>query len=441
VNPVVIQGAIWLSVYLVIVLAPLALLLLAPTPSGGGFFWDVSMGLGFAAMTMMAIQFVLTARFKQATAPFGIDVIYAFHRYLAYTLLVIVLLHPAILILRDPAHLDAIIRPWVAPTEITAGTVSLGFLLLVVGASAFRKQLRIPYEPWRVTHLFLSLAAVGFGILHMRGVSYYTGIPAVRGLWVAIGASILAVVVYVRLLRPALLLRKPYTIAGIRPELGESWTVEVEPEGHHGFSFEAGQFAWLTVGRSPFAMQEHPFSIASGPRPDGHIEFVIKELGDFTRTIGSIPPGTRAWVDGPYGAFSMDRHPEAPGYGFLAAGIGIAPIMSMLRALADRGDDRRHVVFAAHSKWDRIPVRDELLALQERLNLSVVHVLEEPPEGWDGEEGWITRSMLDRHLPPGREDYHYFICGPVPMIRAAEKFLRQLDVPMSHVHTELFDMV
>ncbi len=67
-NPLV-SGAIWLSFYLGIVLAPVAILLIAPTPPGGGFWWDVSMGLGFAGLTMMAVQFVLTARFKRATAP------------------------------------------------------------------------------------------------------------------------------------------------------------------------------------------------------------------------------------------------------------------------------------------------------------------------------------------------------------------------------------
>jgi predicted ferric reductase len=437
----VVAGALWLGVYLGIVLAPVAVLVLAPTPPSGGFWWDVSMGLGFAGLTMMGVQFVLTARFKRATAPFGIDVIYAFHRYLAYALLAIVLLHPLILVARDPAHLPTIVTPWAAPPEVSAGTVSLLLLVVLVAASAFRKPLRIPYEPWRATHLFLSLGALAFAGLHLHGVSYYTGAPAVRGLWVLIGLSILAIVVWVRLVRPWRLRRRPFEVVEVRPELASSWTLVVEPVAHRGFPFEPGQFAWLTVDRSPFLMQEHPFSIASSPDPAGRMEFVIKELGDFTRTVGRIAPGTVAWVDGPYGSFSMDRHPEATGYAFLAGGIGIAPMMSMLRTLAERGDRRPHVVFAAHSAWDRVPLRDQLAALRERLNLRVIHVLEKPPEGWEGEEGWITRELLERHLPPQRAELHYFVCGPVPMIRAMEDFLGQLGIPAGQVHTELFDMV
>lgn len=436
-----VAGGIWLSVYLLIVLAPIGVLLLAPTPPGGGFWWDVSMGLGFAGLTMMGVQFVLTARFRHATAPFGIDVIYAFHRYLAYALLAIILLHPAILVLRDPALLSALLTPWAVPFEISAGTLSLVLLLLVVAASAWRKQFRIPYETWRITHLLLSVGAVGFAFQHLRGVAYYTGTPVVRWLWILIGASILAVVIRVRLVRPARLLRRPFQVTEVRPERGSSWTVALEPRGHEGFRFEPGQFAWLTVGRSPFAMQEHPFSIASSPGTDGRMEFVIKELGDFTRTVGRIPPGTLAYVDGPYGAFSIDRHPDAAGYAFLAGGIGIAPVISMVRALADRGDRRPHMVFAAHSEWDRVPLRDEIEALRDRLDLQVVHVLENPPADWGGEVGWVTRDLLDRRLPPDRGAFHYFICGPVPMIRAVEAFLQELGISGDRVHTELFDMV
>jgi ferredoxin-NADP reductase len=113
----------------------------------------------------------------------------------------------------------------------------------------------------------------------------------------------------------------------------------------------------------------------------------------------------------------------------------------MLRALAERGDERSHLIFTGHSTWDRVPVREELARLEGEMKLKVIHVLEEPPDDWNGEEGWITREMLDRHLPPERSEYHYFICGPVPMIRAMEAFLHDLGIHRAKVHTELFDMV
>jgi predicted ferric reductase len=74
-------GLFWIGVYLALVSTPVFLLILGPTPPRLGFWWDLSLALGFAGAAMMGVQFVLTARFRRATAPYGIDVIYYFHRY------------------------------------------------------------------------------------------------------------------------------------------------------------------------------------------------------------------------------------------------------------------------------------------------------------------------------------------------------------------------
>jgi predicted ferric reductase len=229
-------------------------------------------------------------------------------------------------------------------------------------------------------------------------------------------------------------------VASVTAERGDAWTVAVEPLGHTGFPFEPGQFAWLTLRHSPFAMKEHPFSMSSAPDARGRLEFTIKALGDFTRTVDGIAPGETAYVDGPYGAFSVDRH-RAPGCVYVGGGIGMAPIMSMLRALAARGDRRPHVLFMANSRWERATFREAVTSLEDRLDLRVVHVLEEPPEGWAGEVGYVTREMLDRHLPPERRELEYFICGPTGMIAAVERALYGLGVPLGHFHSELFDLV
>lgn len=434
------RALFWLGIYLGLILAPVVLLLFLPVPPGGGFWWDLAVALGFVGMVMMAIQFLLTARFQRATAPFGIDLIYYLHRYLAYALLAIVLAHPIILLILNPA-LRGYLNPLEAPWEMTAGTASVLLLLLLVLLSVGRKQLKIPYEVWRVTHFMFAVAAMGLAFAHMAVAGSYFRIPPVQLLWMVIGLSLLVVVLKVRLFRPWRLTGHPFQVTDVRSEPGRAWRLSVSPVGHPGFSFLPGQFAWLTFRASPFAMKEHPFSIASAPRSDGQLEFAIKELGDFTSTIGRVAVGEVVYVDGPYGSFSIDRHPEAAGYVFLAGGIGVAPMVSMLRALAERGDRRPHILFSAHAREESIPLGAEISALRNRLSLKVVQLLEEPPENWTGETGWIREELLDRHLPEDRSEFEYFICGPVPMIRAAEAALRAARVPASRVHSELFDLV
>ena len=99
--------------------------------------------------------------------------------------------------------------------------------------------------------------------------------------------------------------------------------------GHAGLQFQAGPFAWLKLDRGPFALREHPFSIAYAPCEGPRLRFLVKELGDFTRTIGTLRPGVRAFADGPYGLPHLDRR-TAPGIVFLCGGVGIAPALSML---------------------------------------------------------------------------------------------------------------
>jgi ferredoxin-NADP reductase len=125
----------------------------------------------------------------------------------------------------------------------------------------------------------------------------------------------------------------------------------------------------------------------------------------------------------------------------IAGGIGVTPMMSMIRSLADRGDRRPVTLLYGSRDWDSITFREELEALQARLNLTVVHVLADPPSGWTGERGFITAEMFKRRLPSPYADHEYFICGPDVMMDAIEKALGELDVPLSKYHSERYSFV
>lgn len=434
-----VRGLLWLGVYLLLVTVPVVVLLVGLTPGGAGFWWDFAIALGFAGTTMMCVQFVLTARFKRATAPYGIDIIYYFHRHLAVVALVIIIAHPAVLLIAYPG-LSGFLHPFRGPWHMTAGVWAVLAMFVIVASSLRRKRLGIEYDVWRILHAVLATAAVTLAFLHIQGVGYYVAEPWKRALWIAIAGSIIATVVYVRVIKPWRLRRTPYRVADVRTERGDCWTIAVEPDGHGGFAYQPGQFAWLTIGRSPWAMKEHPFSFSSTPTRPARLEFTIKELGNFTRTIRHVPAGEIAYVDGPYGAFTIDRHP-AGGHVFIAGGIGIAPIFSMLRALADRRHAGPLWLVYGNQRWDRAPFREALDELQSALDLRVVHVVQEPPEGWTGEAGLPNQQLLERHLPVRRDDIVYFICGPTPMIDVVERSLYSLGVPLGRMHSELFDLV
>jgi predicted ferric reductase len=150
------------------------------------------------------------------------------------------------------------------------------------------------------------------------------------------------------------------------------------------------------------------------------VAFTVKAAEDFTSAIGNPDPGTIVYLDGPHGAFCMDRH-EGPGFVFIGAGVGVTPLMSMLRTLTDREDTRPCYHFLGNRDQDSITFREDIEGLGSRLNLEVVHMLGQPGEGWQGEKGHFDAAVLDRHLPARRERLQYFICGPERMMDAAER--------------------
>ena len=91
------KPALWIGIYLLLVMAPQAVLLFGEVPPGKAFWWNFSMACGFAAIAMMGVQFALTSRLRVVSSPFGVDIIYLFHRYLAWIALSLALVHFGIL--------------------------------------------------------------------------------------------------------------------------------------------------------------------------------------------------------------------------------------------------------------------------------------------------------------------------------------------------------
>ena len=142
-------------------------------------------------------------------------------------------------------------------------------------------------------------------------------------------------------------MNKPFTVKEIIEEAKDTWTLVLSPKGHQGLDFSAGQVAWININSSPFTLNKNPFSISGSAHNKGELRFSIKNLGDFTSSIGKLVGGETVYVDGPYGSFSLDEPDTKNGLVLLAGGIGIAPIMSILYTLSEQGDTRPVYLFMA----------------------------------------------------------------------------------------------
>jgi predicted ferric reductase len=431
-----VRAVFWVVAYLGAVVSPLVFAVIGASRPDHGFWTDFSVALGFVGLAMMGLEFALVARFRLLAAPFGQDALLQFHRQIGYAGLAFVLIHFAISAHWRELTLDQALH---APLLVWFGMAALLALVVLIVSSLWRRSLRLSYEAWHLMHTGLALVLVFGALLHIFFVDEYVSSLWKQILWGLMSAAFVGLLVWVRLVKPRRALARPWRLERVVAERGGTTTLVLKPPPALEFRFEPGQFAWFAIGRSPFSLTQHPFSFASSAERDG-VEIAVKALGDFTSTVGALEPGTTVYVDGPHGVFSIDQD-EGPGFGLIAGGVGIAGLISTLRTLADRHDVRPVVLFYANREWDDVAFREELEGLKDRLTLTVVHVLERAPEEWAGETGFLRDEVLSRHLPPGFRRFQFFICGPDPMMDAAEAALIGLGVPPERVHTERFDMV
>jgi predicted ferric reductase len=398
---------------------------------------EVGVDCAVVGLTILALQFVITARLAWVEAPFGLDVLLVFHRAMALVATVLLCVHPILVAWGEGWTLLAGLHVhW----YIWVGRLALAVLLLHVILSLSRRVIRLPYEKWRRLHNPIALAILTLGFAHslaagddMHGAALFV--------WGGVMAVALGFLLYSRVIRPRLLLRHPFRVTGVKSEAPRVWTLTLQPLGDRSFHFAPGQFQFLRLHGADIPSEEHPFTIASSPARSDRITLTIKESGDFTAGIGRVRPGDRATVHGPFGRFSHTLHADEGDLVFVAGGVGITPLMSMLRYMRDRREPRRvTLAYASRSAAD-VLFADELEAMQAGPYpaLKVVHVLADAPPFWIGETGKLdTDRLVD--LCGGVEGKAFYLCCPPPMAASLIGGLQRMGVSPRRIHTDYFSL-
>ena len=435
------RQAAWSAGFLVVLFAPLLLTIGAGRT--GDLRMELSLIFGIIGASVLTCTIVAASRMRSLTRAFGIEQLLRVHRWLAITTLVVVLVHLGFVIADNAANLQLLVL-WEAPPRARAATVATVSLMLLCVLSLMRQRLGTRYEVWRWLHVVFGLGAVTGSALHVLWLRHLTQ-DELMFRWFTLSLALLGGVLGYRwVARPLMATRHAYVIDSLRRESDDVSTLVLRPmrHRHRGLRFDPGQFAWLRLDRPLAPAEEHPFTIASGAHRPRELEFTIREAGDFTNLVARLRPRRRVYIDGPHGSFTVDAR-YARGLVLVAGGVGITPMMSMLRTLAHRRDGRPHMLLIGARGEDDLLFRDELAALTRRLHLTVVEVLSAPGPGWRGRSGRIDHRLLDELLRRQVHNggYDVFICGPPAMVESVTTALDELGVPATHVHTEQFDMV
>src|ERR687893_2233166 len=274
-----VQATFRVLLYLGVTIAPLVLAWSGMEP-GRGFLIDFSVALGFVGLSLMGLQFLVAARFQSVAAPFGMDVLLQYHRQIGYVSLLFILAHPLLLFVADTGYL-ALLDLTTAPLRAKMAVTSTVALLVLVALSVWRKKLRIGYELWQLTHGVLAFVVIAAALTHVLLVGYYVNEPLEIALWLWMSSVFVGLILWVRVFKPLELRSKAWRIEDVIPERGNICTVVLRPSRLRarrcdGLRFEPGQFAWITIDRSPFAITRHPFSISSSAEKPGRVSLSIK---------------------------------------------------------------------------------------------------------------------------------------------------------------------
>ncbi len=441
-KPLTMSPRMLLLTVVAVALLPLGIAAAGPRPPRS-LLDEIASGLGMLAFSIILIEFVLSGRFRLISGRVGMDVTMRAHQLLARTALVAALAHPFLYQAEwNPPYPWDVTRILTVTTDFSAlwsGIVAWVLLPSLVLLAVVRGQPTYSYEAWRLGHGIGALVVAGLVLHHTLSAGRYSSDPPLVAFWIALSGIACLSVIWVYLAVPLMQLRRPWRVTEIRPVAEGIWQVEVAPDGHRGLTYHAGQFVWLNIGHSPFRHRENPFSISSAPASGNKVQFLIKERGDFTSELGSIRAGTRAYLDGPHGNLTISGK-EASEVVLIAGGIGIAPLIGILRQMSlDRYPRPRILVYAARTV-EQIVCRDELEALARDEQTEVWIVLQEPPSGWTGETGMVNPALLKRLLDRRAvSDWLFVLCGPPPMLQSVEDALMDIGIRPDRIMSEKFD--
>lgn len=223
-------------------------------------------------------------------------------------------------------------------------------------------------------------------------------------------------------------------IEAIRKDTNDVATFRVvRPEGGACFDFMPGQCAMLSVP----PVGEAIFSITSSPTEKNFLEFSIKRCGMVTECLHGIEAGTEIGIRGPYGNnFPVDGALKGKNLLFIAGGIGLAPLRSVINYIMDNRNDygKVDIVYGARSPEDFVHTSDLFENWPARPNVNVYLTVDRPFEGWNGHVGFVPQYVKELGFDLNKE---VLVCGPPIMIKLVLQGLCDMGFRKEQIYTTL----
>lgn len=387
------------------------------------------MAAGLAALAGLA----LAARPASVERRYGLDRMLGWHRWTGMIAAFALLAHVVSLLwayaLRSHTNpVSEVVflfgEPWM-PAAMAGGA-----LMALVSLTSWRRiKNRMAYETWYYLHVLGYLAvALALGHVLVAG-SDFAGNVVAQAWWVALYAAVAWLIGWSRL-RPLLRsLSRPLTVTSVERLPDGAMSIWVAGPSLARMRASAGQYFSLRFATPGLWWQSHPYSVSAAPFTQG-LRFTFT-VGDDVAAFARIRPGTKVWLEGPYGTFTSEKAGAAPVV-LVAGGSGIAPLRAILEDLTPANQP---VVMVRVSRPQDAWFVNELSTLVDRLG-GRLHVIAGSRVSLAPHDP--LGAAVFAHLVPDLGHRVAFICGSTGMTRAAMRGLRLAGMPATSIHTERY---
>ena len=400
--------------------------------ASGGWLIAASRLAAFLGAYLMLVMVLLMARIPWLERAVGQDRLVRWHRRIGGWPILLITAHVVLVTLgyAQQARVGALRQLWVFLTnypDVLAAAVGFALLIMVGVTSVRYARRRVKYETWWAVHLYTYLAlALAFAHQIVTGGSF-VGHPLTRAIWIAVWAATAGVVLVFRVLAPlARNLFYRLRVVAVTEVAPGVFSVVCAGRRLTRLAVSGGQyFQWRFLTKDLW-WHAHPYSLSALPRPP-FLRLTVKALGDQSRAVARLRPGTRVFIEGPYGAFTHHAS-TSDQVVLIGGGVGITPIRALLEDLPAAVDV---TVIVRASNANDVVHHDELAALVERRG-GQLHVV----------IGSRLQARLDartlRNLAPGIRRSDVYVCGPEGFTHAVVSAAVSLGVDRQRIHEEVF---
>lgn len=392
--------------------------------------------MGVTVAALVVFQVLLASRVKFLDRIFSLNRIYRFHRINGIMIASLAVSHPILVIASDNfTFFPFEKRYW--PQFLGVGVLTV--FLTIVTAANWRSFFGFSFHNWMRFHRLGTISIIPLMFTHILFVSetFKSGFPFTIILIVFGIICVLVLKIWCRRFFPG---KRRFLVSSVEPAGKDAYTVNIKGNGHRNLTHMPGQFVFITPASAEVPKEEHPFTIASTPSCPPDLQFVIRVAGDWTDKINRLKPGESVVIDGPYGLFSHMALSENDSLLMIAGGIGITPMLSMIRYMADVVDRREVLLIWSNKTTEHIVFPEEFKELEHRLRqFRIIHVITRGREN-DPSSGRLDRIKLEKMLNGWSRKSNVFLCGPFEMMKEISRTLKQMGFSSAGVYKEEFKL-